>query len=285
MKEDPHKDLKTYLAQIEPSELVSKINNFRNLNYNELTEEQLRIEFNNVLKVDCATGTNYVTTPRLGTYPKDKFFYRVRAIDDDVEFPLNIMRTESDAWNPPADKVDIKPGRLNKAGESLLYTALNKYVAIDEMNIKENKYFFLIRYKAKEPIKVSIVGYSDDLDGLNKVENFKLQLIDSFIKEEFTRDVGVGTEYLYKVSEFLAKDYFDLPSDWQDAFCYPSVAKKPNYNVCFRPDKAKKLLELDQVLLSRFERKDDAFLIKSKIKMLEFDKNGEFIYLKFTNNK
>src|SRR5262249_20956988 len=46
-------------------------------------------------------------------------------------------------------------------------------------------------------------------------------------------------------SEIIAKDYFDLPPrDIQDAWCYPSILSRQNFNVCFRPDIAKEALHL-----------------------------------------
>ncbi|MGG1679522.1 hypothetical protein ACIFOT_27935 [Neobacillus sp. NRS-1170] len=62
----------------------------------------------------------------------------------------------------------------------------------------------------------------------------------NFLKDEFSRDVGIGNEYLYIVSEFIAKSFFDLPPrDIQDAWVFPSIKDKNSYNVCFRPEVAR----------------------------------------------
>jgi len=78
------------------------------------------------------------------------------------------------------------------------------------------------------------------------------------LRDEFSRDVGNGTEYLYKVSEIIAKWYFDLPPTIiQDAWAYPSVKDKFSYNVCFRPDIAKNILELKGALVCQYDNTDN----------------------------
>ncbi len=72
----------------------------------------------------------------------------------------------------------------------------------------------------------SAIGFTDDTAILNN------DLINNFLKDEFSRDVGRGTEYLYKISEIIAKWYFDLPpGDVQDAWAYSSIQDKEKYNL------------------------------------------------------
>ncbi|MGI6349352.1 MAG: hypothetical protein GX245_02250 [Eubacteriaceae bacterium] len=50
----------------------------------------------------------------------------------------------------------------------------------------------------------------------------------------------------------IAKDYFDLPPRVaQDAWAYSSVRDKTKYNVCFRPDIAHDLLELNGAMICK----------------------------------
>ncbi|MEI8669943.1 hypothetical protein P4S65_18015, partial [Pseudoalteromonas sp. B131b] len=74
----------------------------------------------------------------------------------------------------------------------------------------------------------------------------------------------VGTEYLYRISESITKDYFDLPPDFQDAWCYPSVAKKGHFNVCFRKDKRSKLKLIGSQIASVVREQDD-YLFQAKL--------------------
>ncbi|OLS39193.1 hypothetical protein BTR25_13530 [Bacillus sp. MRMR6] len=185
------------------------------------------------------------------------------------------MRVEQDAWNPPANIIKAM-GRLNKVNESLLYTAPgDPLVAIKEAKVKDGEFFSLIVYKARDEIKVNRIGNFERIEQLTELENLKLRLLINFLRDEFTKDVGQGTEYLYRVSERIAKDYFDLPPKVaQDAWLYPSVAKKESFNVCFRPELAKELLDLQGVVICRLSDKG----IESKAIANGFDDEGIFKY-------
>ena len=95
-------------------------------------------------------------------------------------------------------------------------------IAIDELKIPDGERFSLIVYKAVEDVKVTMIGGQPDIKGLHDGEALKVEMLQGFLRDEFTRDVGKGTEYLYRISEIIAKAYFDLPAEVQDAWCYPS---------------------------------------------------------------
>jgi len=106
-----------------------------------------------------------------------------------------------------------------------------------------------------------------------------MRLISNFLNDEFTRDVGTGTEFLYRTSERIVKDYFDLPPRVvQDAWCYPSVASKPSVNVCFRPEIAKELLELKGVQICNVKRDNNQYLFNCQAIATGFDEEKRFKY-------
>jgi len=146
-------------------------------------------------------------------------------------------------------------GRLNKVGESLLYVSFNPYTAIKEIKLQENDRFSLSVYKTKKDIKAVAIGLGMTYDcyGLTDTEKIKARLIDRFLFDEFSRDVGAGTEFLYRASEHIAKNYFELtPPDEQDAWIYPSIVSKQERNLCFRPNLAKRRLNLRGVIIGRY---------------------------------
>lgn len=132
------------------------------------------------------------------------------------------------------------------------------------MKIPDGELFSLIVYEALEQINVTIIGAQPNTEGLNAEEVLKSKMIQDFLKHEFIRDVGVGTEYLYRISESITKDYFDLPPDFQDAWCYPSVAKKGHFNVCFRKDNRSKLKLVGSQIASVTRERDD-YLFQAKL--------------------
>lgn len=201
----------------------------------------------------------------MATIHAGTMFYRVRAIPDHDPVHQQTMITLADCWEPPEAVVSM--GRLNKCRESLLYVApFDPSVAIEEMKIPEGNLFGLIVYQAAEEISVADIGgsisgkVSTDEDDLLKIE-----MVRDFMRAEYSRDVGTGTEYLYRISEVIAKDYFDLPPEWQDGWCYPSVVDKRKFNVAFRPAKAHEKLRLVHVVIGEPYRSKNGLLIATHV--------------------
>jgi hypothetical protein len=270
--------LKEHLSYVDAGKLLDKIRAFRLLPIKSMPKHKISEEISKVLCFDTPSGSTAILTPAMMSYPKGTKFYRVRTLDkDDTKFPLRGMRTESDAWSPPSQFV--KPGRLNIEGESLLYTApMSPKVAIEELKIPDDEIFSLIVYESTLDIAVTAIGFNQEMATLNSDEKLKMSLINDFLTHEFTRDVGMGTEYLYKTSETIIKDYFDLPPQIQDAWCYPSVAEKQSVNVCFRPENAKEKLRLIGVQFAKCNRNENSICIEVKCIAAGFDSEGIFQY-------
>lgn len=271
-------NLKQHLTFVDANALHAKICAFRNLPIRRLTRREITRHLEDVLCFDTPDGKAAILTPGVSLYPARSRFYRVRKLrPDDTKLPLRDMRTEADAWNPPAHVV--RQGRLNREGESLLYTSpLNPKIAVEEMKIPDGDHFALIVYEAIEDIRVVTIGITPELPDLSKDEELKLRMLNDFLVHEFVRDVGEGTEYLYNVSEIIAKDYFELPPAIQDAWCYPSVAERPAFNVCFRPPVAKQKLHLVGVQIASCIRGTSGISFYVKCVASGFDHNGVFRY-------
>lgn len=267
--------IKQFLKNVDVNHLLDKIDEFKKMDIRDISDKKLFDSISNILTFTTDSGNKFEMPVLMGNYAKGTKFYRVRVLDpNDTTIPLKGMKVEQDAWNPPPEYIKVR-NRLNNVNESLLYTSpINPLVAIRETKIKMGEHFALIVYKAKETIKVSRIGEFNSIEGLTADENFKLRLLINFLRDEFTRDVGAGTEFLYRVSERIAKDYFDLPPRViQDGWCYPSVAKKGSFNVCFRPEIAREVLELQGVILCK--QKFPQFECKS---VCSLNGNGLFEY-------
>jgi len=256
-------EIKYALSKISINELTTKIETYRNFDFSKISDEDLFNEILNVLLIDVDGLKKAIMLPRFNSYPKGTRFYRVRTISsEDNNVPLDSMKVESDAWNPP-EKFVTTIGRLNKINESLLYTSpIEPYIAIQEIKVPDNEKFSLIVYEAKKEIKVCMVGIWEDIPFLNENENLKMRIMYNFLKDEFKRDVGIGTEYLYRASENITKVHFTFPRHMQDAWCYPSVAYQGAVNVCFQPEIAKELLNLVGVLICKVKRNEVGHEIK-----------------------
>jgi hypothetical protein len=259
-----------FFKSINPLELMNKIRNFRKLDIKNMTYDEVAKAISDALTFNG----HFVYLTNIQSYKKGTTFFRVRELDGS-RIPNKNLSFESDFWNAPEGCI-TKYGRLNKPGESLLYTApINPQVAVREVRLKENTFYAVITYEAKEDIKVNSIGmeYNYELLGIKDEQAILVNdMINDFLRDEFSRDVGNGTEYLYKISEIIAKWYFDLPPrEVQDAWAYPSVKDKFSYNVCFRPDIAKELLQLKGALICKYDNNDS---INVKCVAVGFNKEG-----------
>lgn len=130
-------------------------------------------------------------------------------------------------------------------------------------------------YEATDDIKVNLIGQQYNYEMLG-IQSEKIKLINNifndFLKDEFSRDVGEGTEYLYIVSELIAKNFFDLPPrNIQDAWAYPSLKDKEKYNV--DPEIAKEVLKLKGTLIC--EKLPRSYEIHVKCIQSGFDSSGK----------
>ncbi|WP_251197520.1 hypothetical protein [Anaerotardibacter muris] len=239
-----------YLNKIDSLELVKRIRKFRSLNLKSMSESEVAQAVSDVLTWNGL----FIYLVQTSAYPQGTQFFRIRKLNDGL-IPNETISAYGDLWEPPEASVKVA-GRLNKAGESLLYVApMDPTGLFQEVGVSDGDWYALIRYSALDEIKVNVIGGQYDYEAMGITDETALlnnEIINDFLKDEFSKPVGKGTEYLYKASEIIAKWYFDLPSeDIQDAWAYSSVHDTSKYNVCFRPEIAHKLLKLDGAMICK----------------------------------
>jgi hypothetical protein len=234
-------DYKKYLSQLDTAHFLNNISAFRDLNFKRLSYKEVKSAIEELFYVIDEHNQQYCGLIQERTvYSKGTSFYRTRRIDDsDCKIPLTTITQERDLWCPSRDM--IKMQRVNLENEQILYTTPKfPRIAIEETKVPDRGRFILLQYDAVEDISVILVGLRANVDGLNKDEQVKHNLINAFMRDEFTREVGTGTEYLYKISNCLAKEFYGFLPGFADAWCYPSVVDKKNCNVCLQEKIAKK---------------------------------------------
>jgi len=267
---------KKYLSGINLLKLVSQISEFKMLNFNEISEMEISSRISNILNVKQDKLQHTPVLRDFLHYRKGTLFYRVRDLDfkekEKFSIPLKTIKIESDIWNRPAKDCIIQ--RLNSTGESLLYTTPeDKLIAIKEKKIQDNENFILIIYESVIDIAVSDIGLKPKIVGLSIEEQIKFPLINDFLTDVFIRDVGAGTEYLYKISNVISKRYFNIPLDYSAGYAYPSIADKSKINVCFFEQNIKTKLKFKYFLVCTKQE-----IIKYKY--VSIFKNEKFLYYK-----
>lgn len=163
----------------------------------------------------------------------------------------NIPQSFSNIWYPDPEFV-TKDGRVNLKGQPMLYCSTEQVTPIYECGIEKDDYYAIIQYsicKDKELIGY-MVGNNFEPEDLNEVGKINNKIINDFILSEFTKPVGIGTEYLYKISNVIAHNFMDMP--FADAYVYPSIANyKKGWNVAIKPNSADEKISFDCVLVCR----------------------------------
>lgn len=272
-------DIHVFLSSIKYEDIETKRERFRMLDNKGCSEDELFKAVMDIVSFDYNGISMGVLFPCIGTYKKGTRLYRIRKLEgNDYTIPLKILSREQDVWDAPPECVK-KLGRLNGIGESLLYTSpLSKDVAVEEMRIKDNEWFVLIAYQAKRDFNVAQIGRWINQKDLSDDENLKMRMIHNILSDIFSKEVGEGTEYLYRASARIAKDYFDYPSDKQDAWCYPSVVSKKGCNVCFRPEKAREILKFVGAPICTVERLNGNYIYNCTTIAFWNEKNQSFDY-------
>lgn len=247
-----------FLGSFTIPEFIDRVSDFRRLNFRQMSSAEISQAVQKVLL--GSSGRSLVPTS-IRIYASGTTFFRVRKpLNSGTSVPMDCLLSEHDAWEPPAHVVC--PNRLNRANEPLLYTTpMNLTVAMEEARLNDGSPAAIFVYKAACDVKVNVIGDRFDEIQLNAEQRLRARLWADFLHDEFTRDAGPENEHIYRVSEAIAKDWFDLPPrDVQHAWCYPSVVSRPNWNVCFRPDLARECLRLVGALVGL--RQTDTFSVK-----------------------
>ena len=151
------------------------------------------------------------------------------------------FNSPSDFWSPPPESTKL--GRCNVAGEAVLYCARSAITAIDELVLNVGDEIVLINYGSRDIRLDRIVGWFDPNPeaGERILEGDDLcsyRILREFLFSEFTKPVGVGTEFLYRLSAAVCR-VWTVPDS--DGWRYPSVKSFGGENVAIKASAANKL--------------------------------------------
>ncbi|NRQ13448.1 hypothetical protein [Ensifer sesbaniae] len=259
---------KALLAQIDCSTILQKIQAFGSLDIKSISDRDLQDSILDVL----TGGTRRATLTRHSvTIPAGARLFRARSAEPgEHHIPFSCGKISTDAWAPEAKYVK-SAGRLHKAGEPLFYSTLgHPLTTLNEIRLPQNEYAIVFEFVTQRPLTATSFGFTEMQPGYSSDELAKINLVEDFLYAEFSRDVPKGMEHRYRVSEHIAKDYFDLPG--QDAWCFPSVQDRQQWNVVFRPKQSTECLDLVGGMVYR--RRDGADSIVAVCRLMD----GKFIY-------
>lgn len=246
-------------------EILDRLEKYKKIDLKRISDKEL---FNLTLKtIPCCNVM-------CRNYEEKLQFFRVRKLEEDE------YRYTKELIYPPKKYVKVR-GRLNDIGESMLYVSRDQVTPFYEVKAKIGERYAMIAYEVVqgENIQATVIGlknsYSDEMK-LNEQGKINGRIIDQFFYTEFTKDVGKGTEHLYRVSNMLSKIFFDTPNC--DAYEYPSVAFNRNVNLAIKPQAVDKKLKIISVENIEIIEMNESGIKFNRISTAKSITNGEIGY-------
>ena len=246
----PRRHFGKYLSLKSRKEVREKVRDFRMLDFRRMLYGEVHSAIKTVISAVDENGETFHVIPVTWvTYEPGSLFFRV------VEHPV---KSQSDLWGPPENIAKI--GRLNLDGESVLYTSPSLDAALDEMNVQDGELTTVIQYSSKKKLNLMRIGMFSIDDAIASSHGDVLDELNDFFRDEFIRDVGKGTEYLYNISNAIS-EYFHGPESV--GYYYPSMRMKRKWNACFNGENIEQLLKVTSVGRFRFWRDPKVDYMKS----------------------
>ncbi|MFZ2381064.1 hypothetical protein [Leuconostoc falkenbergense] len=170
-------------------------------------------------------------------------FYRARILKNS---DLNQLKNwdKSDFWSLPKNNI-YKYGRLNHVKESVLYLSNDFNQTLKEVRFDPNKKLPVVIscFKVKQSFGSVHIGGDDPKDSSENNLSIIKSLYTDFFRSQFSKPVGIGTEYLYFLSNGIAKTFYDLPIQVSKAWTYNAVDNYNFYNVAFKANISDQILD------------------------------------------
>lgn len=255
--------LKYFLSKYSLSAIESEYNTFKARCYNSgnISENSVKrlvdslfvkddIKFSFAVSIEIKLVDKGIVQPPL-------FVFRSRksSVKSNSDLTLSNIEQEigkaSDLWEKPRELCKTFE-RVNKVGESVLYTSYETTTTFCELNLQPNDYFYVVAYKRNKRIKASTCVNFVYYNQLTEVENLKRYAIFTLLRNEFTRALPsmYSKQSQYYISYYLAKRFFIAENTC--GLEYPSVKGIGANNFVFFDNEAKKCLDIICVRLCRF---------------------------------
>ncbi len=229
-----------------PSLVLECIEKWRNLDLRKLPNDEIDnqlLDFLNNLVIYTVTTLN--TTP-FRLWRIRKFNYLFKNIEECCEPPCAIT----------------PPGRCNAKGSPVLYTSEDLETPFEELSVKPEEQVYVIKYDVVEELNVKRIVPKAFIEKDNKNKPLydpesmiSYQILREFVRSEFLRPVGKGTEYLHKISASMCRVWFN--NEKSDGWVYPSVQTPTKNNFALKPESARKKLKIIDVRIVRLIPKEN----------------------------
>ncbi len=227
-------------------DIQNKIRAFESTINSNLTEENMNRKL-----LQLCEG---IGIPESGvTWDKTNRLYRARILGST---DLNELKKwkQGDFWGVPKEKISSY-GRLNGPHESIFYLSNEPKQTLKEVRFEQFRNFPIVIscFRIKCSFNSVHIGGAaiTDSPGENPIIPIVQNLYTDFFRNQFSKPVGKGTEYLYLLSNAIAKDFYDLPYEISKAWTYSAIENHNAFNVAFRSEVASDFLKFGGAIVAK----------------------------------
>lgn len=212
------------------NEIKEKINNF-DQNRNSLNYNNSRERIKNVIMVDHKSTSASTFGLESRTMLPGSIFWRSRVVGD-----FKAILEETEFW-APSDGFVKKDGRVNYAGQGVLYTSVHPSTTALEVRSRAGDKIISISYEAASEIDVMWVEKKFKNIGYSGKIFKKIEKINNFISKNL-RKIGQDA---YIFSATFANHF--LPQDCA-GWVFKSTLDSSGWNYCFKPGRISEKLRI-----------------------------------------
>jgi len=213
----------------DPAYVLSCIEKWRNLDLRRKSDSEIDFELKSFI---ISLEKIVVSSTRKNFFR----LWRVRKLD-------YLFKDTSECWEPPA--IFSKTGRCNAEGSSVLYVSEKLRTPFEELGIQLDQQVYLIKYKQNKFLNIKrviseepVVNDKNGIPLFDRKGMISYQILREFIRSEFLKPVGKGTEYLHRISGSMCRVWFD--EEESDGWLYPSVQSMNDLNMAIKPKSARR---------------------------------------------
>lgn len=229
-----------------PTKVLECIEKWRNLDLRKISDSDIDEQLTEFLESLGVYSITTVHTTPFKLWRIRKFNYLFKEIEE--------------CWEPPKNKAEM--GRCSAPGQPVLYVSEDIETPFEELNVQPYEQVYAIKYNVVEELRVKRIVPKEFIakDSNNNLlydqeSMISYQILREFVRSEFLRPVGEGTEYLYKISSSMCRVWFQ--SEDSDGWIYPSVQTPLKNNIALKPESARKKLKINDVRIVRLVPKEN----------------------------
>lgn len=228
-----------------PNLVMEYIEKWRNQDLRKITDSEIDAQLSDFLD---SLGVYPVSTTDTQPFK----LWRIRKFN-------YLFKDIAECWEPPLSKTPM--GRCNTPGSPVLYISENLETPFEELNIEPEEQVYVIKFEVTERLNLKRIvpskfnaTDSQDHPIYDSESMLSYQILREFVRSEFLKPVGKGTEYLYRLSSSMCRVWFH--SDNSDGWIYPSVQTPSKNNIALKPTSARKKLVIKDVRIVRLVEKE-----------------------------